>query len=165
MNKDINNSLLKICLICQHNISLKNRNYVNLSCECKNYYHSECLEKWYTYNKKCPICFKKNVKIIFLGNGESFKNKIINTLLTHIAIFNKKILIKNNNINNINNIKNNSIINKFLSSESIKYSLYLTLENYLNYNLSKSIGINKKIENEIINFLKILQFINNFTIY
>ena len=46
MNKDINNSLLKICLICQHNISLKNRNYVNLSCECKNYYHSECLKKW-----------------------------------------------------------------------------------------------------------------------
>ena len=23
-------------------------------------------EKMVTYNKKCPICFKKNVKIIFL---------------------------------------------------------------------------------------------------
>ncbi len=56
------------------------------SCNCKIYYHLDCIQKWYKFKKKkCIICKKKDISS--LKNLENLHNKIYN------FVFNILILI------------------------------------------------------------------------
>ena len=55
-----------ICNICLDKINLF---YYKSKCSCKNYYHYECIEEWYTYNPCCITCKKKdNTNITIVKN-------------------------------------------------------------------------------------------------
>jgi len=152
------------CLICQEEIDIINDkdSIVTLNCKCKNIYHIECLEKWYSYKKKCPLCFNKKSKIIYLGSANKFKEKIIETLLKYIMKYNNKAIREIIEVETSTLSKNKEkILKRVITLESIKYSVYLTLENYLNYDFSRSIGIEKEYGNDIIKMMKIIKFINN----
>lgn len=49
----------------QCNICFKKYNKLflvqNLNCNCKSYYHIDCINKWKTINNSCPTCRKKNI--------------------------------------------------------------------------------------------------------
>ena len=42
-----------MCVICQDDIKL---NDIIRTIECSHSFHIDCIDKWYTENKKCPIC-------------------------------------------------------------------------------------------------------------
>ena len=48
------------CIICLEsndtNNPIININYIHKDCNCNSPIHKECLNKWYTFNKRCPIC-------------------------------------------------------------------------------------------------------------
>ena len=48
------------CIICLEsndtNNVIININDIHKKCNCKSPVHNECLIKWYSYNKLCPIC-------------------------------------------------------------------------------------------------------------
>jgi len=55
-----------ICNICLDKINIF---YYKSKCNCKNYYHYECIEEWYTYNPCCITCKKKdNTNITIVKN-------------------------------------------------------------------------------------------------
>jgi len=55
-----------ICNICLDKINIF---YYKSKCKCKNYYHFECIEEWYTYNRCCITCKKKdNTNITIIKN-------------------------------------------------------------------------------------------------
>jgi hypothetical protein len=43
----------KVCVICQDNIDL---NDIVRTIKCKHSFHINCIDQWFTENKKCPIC-------------------------------------------------------------------------------------------------------------
>ena len=47
---DINNNL---CVICQDIIEINN---IVREIDCKHEFHIDCIDNWFTENKKCPIC-------------------------------------------------------------------------------------------------------------
>lgn len=49
----INNMENLICVICQDDI---NKFDVIRTISCKHLFHIECIDRWFTENKKCPIC-------------------------------------------------------------------------------------------------------------
>lgn len=49
-NSEISN---KFCVICQDYIEIYN---IIRELDCLHEFHIECIDKWFTENKKCPIC-------------------------------------------------------------------------------------------------------------
>ncbi len=50
----INDIKDQTCVICQEDITCKN--IVRTITSCKHTYHVECIDKWFSENKKCPLC-------------------------------------------------------------------------------------------------------------
>ncbi len=50
----INESHDKTCVICQDDIELKD--IIRTITTCNHSYHIECIDRWFTENKKCPMC-------------------------------------------------------------------------------------------------------------
>jgi len=51
-DKEMNNELSFFCTICQEYICTD----VIRSLACSHFYHIDCIDKWFTENKKCPQC-------------------------------------------------------------------------------------------------------------
>lgn len=49
----LNSEKLSFCVICQDDINI---NTILRSLSCKHLFHINCIDKWLTENKKCPIC-------------------------------------------------------------------------------------------------------------
>ena len=52
------------------------------NCKCNLYYHYDCIEEWYKYNKCCIICKKKDNR-----NIQYIKSKLYETTTLYIYIF------------------------------------------------------------------------------
>lgn len=48
---------MKICAICYQPIYYF---YYQSNCNCKLYYHLECINQWYQFNRSCIQCRKKD---------------------------------------------------------------------------------------------------------
>jgi hypothetical protein len=55
----------KLCIICQENIDVfsleKDKNIsidklITRKLKCNHIFHIQCIDKWLSYNKKCPLC-------------------------------------------------------------------------------------------------------------
>lgn len=65
-----------ICGICLENVYFP---YYKGPCDCKNYYHIECIREWYKKRKICIYCKKKDkINIRDIGKNQ---NKIIENIL------------------------------------------------------------------------------------
>jgi hypothetical protein len=60
--KSINNEKIE-CFICYETIiddlqpiKLNSNNYYIKKCNCNGFIHKNCLDIWYSKNKKCPVC-------------------------------------------------------------------------------------------------------------
>lgn len=71
------------CAICFEEIFLPY--YKSSSCECKIYYHLNCIEKWHKISKTCVIC-KKKIDNSSLNNVRKIHNKIYE-LIVFVIIF------------------------------------------------------------------------------
>ena len=85
--KDIPNHKNKIIL--KRNYSFRNflRDYLNNNpktvLECKHYFHSECITKWYTQADSCPICRSEILlsnKLDILASGIRYQDECIDYL-------------------------------------------------------------------------------------
>jgi len=70
------------CAICFEEIFLPY--YKSSSCECKIYYHLNCIEKWHKISKTCVIC--KKIDNSSLNNLRKIHNKIYE-LIVFVIIF------------------------------------------------------------------------------
>ena len=65
-----------ICGICLENVYFP---YYKGPCDCKNYYHIECIREWYKKRKICIYCKKiDNINIRDIGKKQ---NKILENIL------------------------------------------------------------------------------------
>lgn len=53
-NESLKGDIFQDCVICYENI-IENTHF---QCECRQYYHINCLELWNKINKNCPTCRK-----------------------------------------------------------------------------------------------------------
>lgn len=58
---NINTEENKLCIICQENIDLFDMRNVKKTCivrilKCNHVFHIHCIDKWLSFNKKCPLC-------------------------------------------------------------------------------------------------------------
>lgn len=63
---------MKICAICYQPIYCF---YYQTKCKCNLYYHLECINEWYRFNRSCIQCRKKDT------NSNQQINKKFNKLL------------------------------------------------------------------------------------
>ena len=72
------------CIICLDNINIL---YYKSKCNCKAYYHYDCIIKWYKIKTICPICKKPhniNIQQLVRKQYNFYKFSIIYVI---IAIF------------------------------------------------------------------------------
>ena len=70
------------CSICFEPINIL---YYKSSCNCKAYYHINCILEWYSIKQQCIYCKKKdNIDIYYLKNKQ---NKIYELLAQIIIVF------------------------------------------------------------------------------
>ena len=86
-----------ICGICLENIYFS---YYKGNCDCKCYYHIDCIKEWYKKRKICIYCKKKdNINIRDIGKKQ---NQLIENILLLLACL---VVILTLNYNNIFNGK------------------------------------------------------------
>lgn len=68
---------MAICSICYEPIYYF---YYQSKCNCKLYYHLECISEWYRFNRSCIQCRKKD------PNSNQQINKKINTFLQLLVL-------------------------------------------------------------------------------
>ncbi len=67
------------CIICLElndtNNPIINMNDIHKQCNCNSPVHKECLNKWYTFNKKCLIC-RNNIYVSDDEEDQHFSHNI-----------------------------------------------------------------------------------------
>lgn len=75
---------MKTCAICYQPIYYF---YYQSNCNCKLYYHLECINEWYSFNRSCIQCRKKDT------NSNQQINKQLNKILQLFVLLIACILI------------------------------------------------------------------------
>ena len=91
---------LNECIICLESndtdYSICKLNSFEKECECDSYIHKQCLLKWYTYNRSCPIC-KTNIHDEIITSENIIEDEETDHTILHIYYCNdcmNTILVK-----------------------------------------------------------------------
>jgi hypothetical protein len=156
-----------VCIICLSHLDNSNKNISKYSCNCKYFYHNECLfNKNNTNNKHCPICksdYSHIIKNIFetefnpeyinilrkLKKFHEFKNvynQYYILIVNQLIKFNQYNKHTTPNLSNLKNINSSDVlINPFMKhkiSKRLKYKKLGTRQN-TNHVIVKNISRKK----------------------